>query len=98
MVGSKKVPPRAWRLPPAAIRANLMLYLILSDFIMLGVMGLSGFLVPAALALGVLVILPYAGGNWLGARAFRPGAERLYRGAAYAIIAASAVAGLPLWD
>ena len=50
------------------------------------------------LMLGVLMIVPYTLGNWTGARLFRPEAEKLYRWAAYAIIAASALMGLPVWD
>lgn len=85
-------------LPIAAIRANNMLYLILADVLLLAVLWWNGYLVPTAVALGVLMILPYTLGNWAGARLFRPEAERLYRWAAYMIIAGSALLGLPLWD
>lgn len=85
-------------LPVTAIRANLMLYLILSDVLMLAVLGVSGYLVATAVMLGALMILPYTFGNWVGARLFRPEAERYYRLAAYAIIAGSALSGLPVWD
>ena len=85
-------------LPVAAVRANLTLYLIVADVILLGVLAWNGYLVASALLLGVLMIVPYSLGNWVGALLFRPGAEKLYRLAAYAIIAASALMGLPLWD
>lgn len=85
-------------LPVAAVRANLMLYLILADVILLGVLAWNGFLVAAALLLGVLMIVPYSLGNWLGAVLFRPEAEKFYRLAAYAIISGSALMGLPVWD
>lgn len=85
-------------LPVSAIRANNMLYLILADLILLAVLWWNGYLVASALALGLLMILPYTFGNWVGARLFRPEAERVYRWAAYAIIAGSAIMGLPLWD
>jgi uncharacterized membrane protein YfcA len=85
-------------LPVTAIRANLMLYLILSDVLMLAVLGVSGYLVATAVLMGALMILPYTFGNWVGARLFRPEAERYYRLAAYAIIAGSALSGLPVWD
>ena len=85
-------------LPVTAIRANLMLYLILSDVLMLAVLGVSGYLVATAVMLGALMILPYTFGNWVGARLFRPEAERYYRLTAYAIIAGSALSGLPVWD
>lgn len=85
-------------LPVAAVRANLMLYLILADVILLGVLAWNGYLVAAALLLGVLMIVPYSLGNWLGAVLFRPEAVKLYRLAAYAIISGSALMGLPVWD
>ena len=85
-------------LPVKAVRANLTMYLIVADIILLGVLGYSGFLVVSALALGVLMILPYLLGNWAGAALFRPEFERYYRWAAYLIIASSAVSGMPIWD
>ena len=75
-------------LPAAAVRATLTLYLILADVLMLGVLAWNGYIVPSALALGALMILPYLLGNWFGAILFRPSLELLYRRVAYAIIAA----------
>lgn len=46
-------------LPVSAIRANLTLYLILADLILLAVLTSSGLLVPGMLVLGALLILPY---------------------------------------
>lgn len=85
-------------LPVAAVRANITLYLLLADVILLGALAWGGFLVASAVWLGVLVILPYLLGNWLGALLFRPEAETIYRRIAYAIIAGSAILGMPIWD
>lgn len=85
-------------LPAQTVRANNMLFLLVADFIMLTVLALNGLLVKSALVLGLLLILPYSLGNWLGAALFRPEAEKFYRLVAYAIIAGSAILGLPLWD
>ena len=85
-------------LPARVIRANCMIYLILADIILLAVLWWSDFLVISAIALGGLMIAPYFVGNWLGAMLFRPEAERTYRIVAYAIIAGSAILGLPIWD
>lgn len=84
-------------LPPSAIRANTTLYLLLADVLLLAVLWWKGFLVASALTLGILMIAPYLLGNWLGAALFRPGHEALYRRVAYALIAASAIMGLPVW-
>lgn len=84
-------------LPAATVRATLTLYLILADVLMLGVLGWNGYLVPSAILLGGVMIVPYLAGNWLGAVLFRPEREALYRRIAYAIIAGSALMGLPIW-
>lgn len=84
--------------PAAVIRANIMLYLLLNDLMMITVLHLNGYLVASAVSLGALLVLPYLAGNILGGLLFRPGYERLYRAVAYFIIAASALNGLPLFD
>ncbi|MEM9975504.1 MAG: TSUP family transporter [Pseudomonadota bacterium] len=85
-------------LPAAAIRANITLYLILADLALLALLWGFGELVVPALALGAALIVPYVAGNRLGSWMFVPGRERTYRAVAYAIIAASALSGLPVWD
>lgn len=85
-------------LPARAIRANATLYLLLADVLLLAVFWVNGFVVASALALGFLMIWPYLLGNWLGAALFRPEYEVLYRRVAYAIIAGSAILGLPVWE
>ncbi len=85
-------------LPVAAVRANLTLYLIIADLILVGVLWSAGLLVFSALAVGALMIAPYLVGNWAGAAFFRAEAERYYRWVAYVIIAGAAVSGLPIWD
>jgi uncharacterized protein len=85
-------------LPAPVVRANLMLYLLGADALMVGFLGVSGRLEVAAIWTGVVVTLPYLAGNVLGGRLFRPEYERFYSWAAYAIISFSALSGLPLWD
>ena len=53
---------------------------------------------PAAVVLGMLVMLPYLAGNVIGGAMFRPERERAYRAIAYGIIAVSAIGALPLWE
>lgn len=84
--------------PVAVIRANIMVYLLLCDLMMIAVLQINGFLVFSAVALGALLALPYLVGNVLGGWLFRPQFERVYRVVAYFIIAASALNGLPLFD
>ncbi len=84
--------------PSQVIRANITMYLMVTDVIMIAVLSIGGHLVASAIAMGLGVAVVYLVGNVLGAAMFRPGYERLYRTIAYAIIAASALSGLPLWD
>ena len=83
---------------PAAIRANLILYLLLVDVLMMTVFGLNGMLSAVPLAIGGLLLPVYLLANLAGAAIFRPERERTYRAAAYVIIAGSALSGLPLFD
>jgi uncharacterized protein len=85
-------------LPAPVVRANLMLYLLGADAVMMGLLGVSGQLAAAAIWTGVAITLPYLAGNVLGGWLFRPEYERFYSWAAYAIIAFSALSGLPLLD
>ncbi len=84
--------------PVRVIRANLTMYLLVTDVLLLGVLGIGGHLVAGAIATGAGVAIVYLVANIAGAAMFRPGPERLYRGIAYAVIAMSALSGLPLLD
>ncbi len=84
--------------PAAVVRATLMLYLLAVDALMLIVFWLYGRLDLQFLLLGFVVMVPYLFGNVVGGALFRAEYERLYRWVAYAIIAVSAVLGLPLWE
>jgi uncharacterized membrane protein YfcA len=84
-------------LPAPVVRATTLLLLFAYDVLMLGLFWLNGRFLAEAVWLGLLLAGPNVAGNWAGGAVFVPGRERLYRGVAYAIIAASAVIGLPLW-
>ena len=80
------------------IRANITLYLLLTDVLMLGVFALNGILEAVPVTIGLLLAPVYLLGNVVGGRLYRPDAERLYRVIAYVIIAVSALSALPLFD
>ena len=86
------------RLPAEVIRANFLLYLLGVDLLMILSFWLMDRLDPAAIVIGGLLAVPYVLANVIGAHLFRPGAERQFRAVAYAIIATSAILGLPLWS
>ncbi|MEO0830184.1 MAG: sulfite exporter TauE/SafE family protein, partial [Pseudomonadota bacterium] len=81
----------------ARIRANFLLYLLGIDLLMLANLAALGRLDLSAAGIGLTLVLPYMGANWLGGRMFLPGRERLYRAVAYAVITCAAVMGLPVW-
>jgi uncharacterized membrane protein YfcA len=85
-------------LPAQTIRANLLLYLIGVDVLLISVFWASGHLAGEALALALVILPVYLLGNIAGAAIFRPGRETAYRRVAYTLIAASAITGLPIWS
>lgn len=86
-------------LPAAVVRANLILYLLALDVALLAALAWNGAL-GLGLVVSALVFVPvFVLGNLAGAALFRalPGKAAAYRPAALALIAASALAGLPIW-
>lgn len=85
-------------LPIEVIRATILLFLFAFDLLILGYLGAMGRLTMGATVLGLGLAIPNMVGNWLGSWLFQPERERLYRGAAYLVIAVAALSGLPLWS
>jgi hypothetical protein len=85
-------------LPVEVIRANTLLYLVVNDVLMVGLFWWRGLLTHEPVLLGLAMIPLYLAAVSLGAWLFDPKYATLYRRIAYAIIAASALSGLPLWD
>ena len=83
--------------PAKVIRANLLLFLVCADVLMLAVFALNGLLSATPVVMGLIVAVPYLLANMVGAAIFKPEYETSYRVAAYIIIGASAITGLPLW-
>ena len=84
--------------PAKVIRANLTLFLLSADAMLLVFFALTGFLSLTPVVMGLIVAVPYLLANVAGAAIFKPEYEKAYRIAAYTIIAGSAIAGLPIWD
>jgi uncharacterized membrane protein YfcA len=82
----------------AVIRGNFLLYLLGVDLIMLAILGSFGLLDVTAVLVALLLVPVYMLANAMGARLFDPGREGQFRAVAYAIIAVSALLGLPLWE
>ncbi|MBE9477036.1 MAG: sulfite exporter TauE/SafE family protein [Proteobacteria bacterium] len=83
---------------PQVIRGNMIMYLFLVDILSFIVFGTKGLLVLFPLTIGAVLTVPYTIAGMIGQRIFNPDKEHIYRRAAYAMIAFSALAGLPVWD
>lgn len=82
----------------AQVRANILMYLFIFDIALIAVLAFQDRLETVPVILGLLLALPVMLANMAGAAIFRPDRERPYRAAAYMIIAAAAISGLPVWD
>ncbi|MEM7710455.1 MAG: sulfite exporter TauE/SafE family protein [Pseudomonadota bacterium] len=80
----------------AKMRANLATFLTTVTVILLPSLWWQGVLPPPILWTGLILTPIYMAGTLLGQRLFRPGAERLYRATAYAIVAGAVLLGLPV--
>ena len=83
--------------PAERIWSNMMLFLLAADIVMMIGVTVWGEIALVPLVLGLCLAVPNAIGNVLGALIFNPAAETLYRGVAYALVAGSAILGLPFW-
>ena len=79
-------------------RATTLVFLTVSSVLILPLMALQGLITWAVVPLGLMMLVPYGLGTELGRRLFRPENERLYRSAAYLLIALAVLLGLPIFD
>ena len=86
-------------LPAAVVRANLILYLLALDAALLAALAWNGALGLGLVVAALLFAPVFVLGNLAGAAFFRalPGEAAAYRPVALALIAAAALAGLPIW-
>ena len=80
------------------VRANTILFLAALDVVILTNLFLQGAVTLEIVYLAVVLSLPYAMTTMLGQSLFDPRHERLYRWAAYGVIALAVVSGLPVWN
>lgn len=79
-------------------RDNLQTYFALSTIVSGVILGLKGLLTKAILWQALPLTLPYGIGLLIGAQGFHVASEVTFRRIAYAVILASALVSLPLWD
>ena len=72
----------------AQMRANMALFLTTVTLLILPTLWWQGVLTVPVFWIGLILLPVYAGATLVGQALFRPGAERAYRGLAYAVVAA----------
>lgn len=82
----------------AEIRAAILLFLFMTDVVVLATLWVRGLVTVEAVLIGLILVPSYMLGGLIGQRLFDPTRERLFRGVAYGIILLAAVAGLPIFD
>ncbi|MEX5729328.1 putative membrane protein YfcA [Rhodovulum iodosum] len=82
----------------AQVRANTILFLAILDIGIVANLLARDMVTGRALGLGALLALPYVATILIGQRLFTPEREGFYRAAAYGIIGAAILSGLPLFD
>lgn len=84
-------------LPVSMVRANLMMFLVAIDLVLTVLLGLTGHLSLLLVVLSAGLLVPFSLANMLGSALFRPERARSYKLVSWALIAAAALVGLPLW-
>ncbi len=80
------------------VRANLMVFFMICDIILVAIFGFTSLFEARPLALSLLLGVPYLAGMGLGSHYFHGTSDRLYRNIAYVIIALAALVSLPILD
>jgi uncharacterized membrane protein YfcA len=80
------------------VRANFIVYFTIFSAAAVVTYALRGLLPPHSLVLAALIGPLQIASMALGGRLFDLASEKTYRRVAYAIVAASAIAALPIWD
>ena len=82
----------------ATVRANLLVYFLLLDVTLCVSYFLKGLFTPELVAAALLLGVPFFIATAVGAIFFHGTSDLVYRRIAYAIIAASALVSLPIFD
>lgn len=80
-----------------SVRANTILFLAALDVVLIANLAWQGAVTWALLAVALVLSMPYVVTTLIGQALFAPRHERLYRWAAYAVIALAVISGLPIW-
>jgi uncharacterized membrane protein YfcA len=82
----------------AIIRASIILYFAISDFLILASYLFGGLFTLRVIGLALLTGPVFGAGLWIGAHMFGLASEATFRRVCYVLIAVSALISLPLFD
>lgn len=85
-------------LPVAIVRANLLTFFLMGEFVTIANIWFAGLFSAPVVAVGLLCVPPYFGGLIIGSRFFGMASERTYRVVTFLLILMSAFLALPLFD
>jgi uncharacterized membrane protein YfcA len=85
-------------LPALIVRANLLSFFLISEFVTLGNLWFADMLKPEPVTIGILAMPIYFLALLAGWRLFGLASERTYRRLTFCLIIAAALLALPLWD
>ena len=81
-----------------SVRANTILFLAALDIVIVANLLIRGAVRWETVLLAILLAVPYFITTLMGQSLFDPRHERLYRWAAYGVIALAVLSGLPIWE
>jgi hypothetical protein len=84
--------------PAMKVRANLLVYFLLTDLLLCVVYYLQDLFTADAVALALLLAIPFFLATAAGAYFYHGASELLYRRIAYAIIGVAALVSMPILD
>jgi len=82
----------------ASVRANTILFLAALDVVIVANLLWQDSIAWSTLVLALVLAVPYFITTLIGQSLFDPRHERLYRWAAYGVIAIAVISGLPIWN
>jgi uncharacterized membrane protein YfcA len=84
--------------PATVIRANLLVFFFLGEFVTIGNLAIAGMFVREPVLIAAVATPIYFAALMVGWRLFGLASDRTYRLVTYGLIVCAAILALPLWD
>jgi uncharacterized membrane protein YfcA len=83
---------------PRTLRANLLTVFCLTSIATIASFAFAGMLTAEVFRVSLVLVVPYAVGSLAGTALFPLASPKSFRSIVYAMIAASMIIGMPVWD